>query len=267
MLVVECYLWLIKFKNKVKILKLKNNLGYAGGNNEGIKLALKNKDIKYIVCLNNDTIVDENWLMELINIAESDKKIGMVGSKAYLRDGRIINTMGLKIGIAGDGDSVNKETEINKIICPCGVSILFKTEALKEIELNGEYFDNDFFCYNEDLDIGLRLIRKDWKSAYAHKSKLIHYCGGTASNDFAAYQLHRNMLWVIIKNYSLGKIILTSPFIIFYQFALLFLYMIRGKLNIIIKAKIDSIKGFSKMIYKRKIILGHDKYLDRIYKK
>ena len=53
--------------SKVKIVQLKNNTGFAKGNNEGIKEAFKDVDVEYVVCLNNDTIVDKNWLYGLVS--------------------------------------------------------------------------------------------------------------------------------------------------------------------------------------------------------
>ena len=81
---------------KTKIIKLKYNTGFAKGNNEGIKEAFKDKNINYIVCLNNDTIVEKNWLEELIKTAEGDEQIGAVSSKAYFNDNVTIQNAGLE---------------------------------------------------------------------------------------------------------------------------------------------------------------------------
>ena len=57
------------------------NLGFAGGNNVGMKYTLKRDDFKYVWLLNNDTVIDQNTLTEMIKLAESNEKIGMVGAK------------------------------------------------------------------------------------------------------------------------------------------------------------------------------------------
>lgn len=68
---------------KTKIIKLKENTGFAKGNNVGIKKAFEDKKVEYIVCLNNDTKVDKNWLKELVKPVQQNEKIGMVASKAF----------------------------------------------------------------------------------------------------------------------------------------------------------------------------------------
>src|SRR3989344_3399710 len=67
---------------KAKIIQLDKNYGFAKPNNIAIKESFKDKEVEYIVCLNNDTIVDKNWLKELVKTARKDKKIGAVGSLA-----------------------------------------------------------------------------------------------------------------------------------------------------------------------------------------
>jgi GT2 family glycosyltransferase len=59
---------------QIQIIALKMNTGYAQGNNIGIRKALKDKKISYVVCLNNDTVVSKNWLSSLIKTAQSKKK-------------------------------------------------------------------------------------------------------------------------------------------------------------------------------------------------
>ena len=65
---------------RTMIMQLDKNYGFAKPNNIAIKEAFKDKSVEYIVCLNNDTIVDKNWLKELIKTALKDKKIGAVSS-------------------------------------------------------------------------------------------------------------------------------------------------------------------------------------------
>src|SRR3989344_6053610 len=88
------------FVNKIfpqtKIIQLDKNYGFAKGNNVGIKEAFKDKSIKYIVCLNNDTIVDKNWLKEMVKTAGSNNKIGAVGSVS-LYPNKTIQNSGIRL--------------------------------------------------------------------------------------------------------------------------------------------------------------------------
>ncbi|WP_297480865.1 glycosyltransferase family 2 protein, partial [Thermococcus sp.] len=77
-----------KFNVNRRMILIKNmeNYGYAGGNNIGIKFALSILNPDYVLLLNNDTVVDPNFLTELVKVAESNEKIGIVGPKIYYYD-------------------------------------------------------------------------------------------------------------------------------------------------------------------------------------
>jgi len=201
---------------KAKIIQLDKNYGFAKGNNEGIKEAFKDKKVKYIICLNNDTIVDKNWLRELIKTAEKDKNIGAVSSKAYFKDGKTIQNAGLyykqsppnKIGgvSIGYGLTDKEAPELSKeinIFAPGGVAPLYKRKMLEEIyKRDKEFFDEDFFAYTEDYDLGYRIRKLGYTSILSPKAKLIHLhsqTGGIAS-PFKAYYSYRNSILTTIKN-------------------------------------------------------------------
>ena len=201
---------------QIKIIKLTYNSGFSRGNNIGIKKAFQDKEVKYIVFLNNDTIVNQNWLAELVKAAEKDKRIGMVGSKVLFPNSKI-HTVGLSleknlhgnrnggisIGFNSDGNIFNRELAI---FAPPGVSALYKKRVIKKIGL----FDEDFFCYGEDLDLGFRARLNGWKCIYNPESKLIHLhsqTGGTSSS-FKAFYTRRNSYFVAIKNLAIGDLLL-----------------------------------------------------------
>ena len=215
--------FVIKNYPETKIIKLKENTGYARGNNYGIEEALKDKNNSYIVLLNNDTIIDKNWLIELIKTAESDEKIGMAGSKALFKDGKV-QTIGLSleknihgykeggisIGYNEDGSRFNKEIEI---FTPSGVSALYKREVIEKIGL----FDENYFCYAEDLDLGIRARLVGYKCIYNPKSKLIHLHSKTAGfgSPFKAFYTKRNAYFIAFK-YFTPYYLITFPFRDFY---------------------------------------------------
>jgi len=264
---------------KTKIIKLDKNYGFAKGNNEGIKEALKNRDTEYIVCLNNDTIVDKNWLRELIKIARKDKKIGGVASKAYFVDGKTIQNAGLayppssqinrrgKISI-GYGLTDKQAPNLNKkieIFAPSGVAALYKRSVLEKLlRRDGEIFDEDFFAYGEDVDLGFRIRFLDYYSVLAPKSKLIHLhsqTGGKASS-FKAYHSERNSILIIIKNFSLLELLIYS----FAKIKLKLSYMTKNNESVeklkkkigffkiiclVIKANLVALKYLPKMLFKR----------------
>jgi len=209
-----------RYFSKAKIIQLDKNYGFAGGNNKGIEKSFEDKKVKYIVCLNNDTIVNKNWLKGLIKTAERSKDIGMVSSKAYFPDGKIQNAgMGLERALQvnrfgghsigfGKKDYKNLKKEI-EIFAPGGVAPLFRREIFEELlKEQGEIFDEDYFNYVEDLDIGFRIRLKGYKAYLSPKAKLTHLhsqTGGIASPS-KAYYCERNTVLTALKNLPLSLI-------------------------------------------------------------
>ncbi len=195
---------------KIKIIRLKKNTGFAMGNNVGILRAFEDSEVRYIVCLNNDTKVNKNWLKELVKITDRKEKIGMVASKSFFSDGKIQNvglyiasddlksSGGISRGFDEDPSKFNKEEEI---FASSGCSALYKREMLEEIGL----FDGDFFAYSEDSDLGFRAQSAGWKAIYNPKSQLIHYhskTSGGAGSPMKAFFVKRNGFFEALKNYS-----------------------------------------------------------------
>lgn len=196
----------------VDILQLSTNTGFAKGNNEGIKEAFKDPEVEYIVCLNNDTVVEREWLGALVNEVNYEKKIDMVGSLSLLPDGRVYSIGGrfrndlndLSIGYGQD-----KSLFMNKqdIFSPHGVSVLYTRRLLEQIGL----FDETFFAYCEEFDLGLRARNVGYKAIYTPYSILTHHVSqssGGMANKFKAFQNKRNSYFVAIKNFPLVDLVL-----------------------------------------------------------
>lgn len=207
---------------KTKIIQLNKNYGFAKGNNEGIKEAFKDKNIEYIVCLNNDTIVNKNWLKELIKTAEKDEKIGMVSSKAYFLDGKIqnaglslenalqINRLGsLSIGYGLEDNNPKLKKDI-EIFAAYGAAPLYKREMLEELyNQDGEFFDEDFFSCAEDSDLCFRARLLGWNCYLSANAKLKHLHSQTEglASPFKAYYSERNNNLMAIKNLPFWRLI------------------------------------------------------------
>lgn len=145
------------------------NLGFAGGNNIGIRYALE-RGADYIWLLNNDTIVSPDALTAMIEVAESDPKIGAVGSVLYYMN----QTEKIQ---AWGGGRVNLITGRSRhLLAPgdlhyiTGASMLLRREALEQVGL----LDESFFMYWEDADLSLRLRREGWKLAVAEGARVLH---------------------------------------------------------------------------------------------
>jgi hypothetical protein len=156
----------------------KENLGFAGGNNQGIKLALEN-NADYVLLLNNDTVVEPDFLKKLVEEVETDEQSGIVGplinfyddkNKIWSAGGKIANhfTRGELIGYQEkDEDQYQTAEQVNYT---SGTCLLIKTEVIKKI---GQICE-DYFLYYEDTDWCLRAQRAGWRCLLAPTAKIYH---------------------------------------------------------------------------------------------
>jgi GT2 family glycosyltransferase len=251
----------------VKVIPLSENSGFARGNNIGIEASSS----KYIATLNNDTIVDKDWLRYLHEAAEADEKIGMVASKILLgRDGSEIDSVGMLIypdGMSRQRGRGEKDTGqfdgLSEILFPSACAALYRRDMLEEIGL----FDEDFFLYCEDADLGLRARIQGWKAVLAPKAIVRHLYSQTSGkySEFKAYHVERNRLWVLIKNFPLDYIV-TFPFYTVWRYIIPAYGLLSGKgsvarfaegtskgemVRVLLKAYKGALVKFSAMLKKR----------------
>jgi GT2 family glycosyltransferase len=192
-----------KIFDKLTIIKNEINYGFSKGNNIGISYALNILQPEYILTLNNDTIVDKYFLVNLINAAEREDNIGSCQSKIlFMKDPTLIDSIGISISLLGsayqigyqekDYDQYNKDLEIFGV---CACAALYKSRMLKDVGL----FDEDFFAYYEDVDLAWRASRNQWKALYVHDS-VVYHIGSATGSIIKTYYLARNRLSYLIKN-------------------------------------------------------------------
>jgi len=205
----------------VRIIRNKKNLGYSGGNNAGIRSAKG----KYIVLLNNDTVVEPTWLEELVRAIGSDDQIGMWASKVcsyYQRDrieavGELIYWDGLNRARGQYEQDQGQYDEAEEIFFPPGCGGMYPKTLFDEIGL----FDEDFFAYGDDAEIGIRARLAGWKCLYVPKAVLHHKNSGSTGqySPFKAFYVERNRFWIVIKYFPMPLIFL-SLFFTLYRFIL-----------------------------------------------
>lgn len=149
------------------------NLGFGGGCNIGIQHGL-NQNAEYIWLLNNDTLIDKKALSALVELADSDSKIGATGSVLYhmgIEPPRIQAWGGGHVNLwTGKVKHFTGYESYGNSDYLTGASMLLKAEAIKEIE----GFDESFFMYWEDVDLCFRLRKKGWKLKVAENSRIWH---------------------------------------------------------------------------------------------
>jgi len=198
---------------QVKLVQLTKNRGFAGGNNAGISIAAG----KYIALLNNDTKTDPEWLGQLIAVAETTPSAGMWASKILSYDDPvIIDNTGLMIyrdGLARGRGRLETDKgqydEQGEVLLPSGCAALYRKAVLDEIGL----FDEDFFAYADDVDLGLRFRLAGWGCVYVPTAKVYHKYSSSSSaySPLKAFLVERNRIWVLLKYYP-AELILVSPY-------------------------------------------------------
>lgn len=178
--------------NKLIMIQSPTNLGFAGGNNLGIKYALAGGDAEYVWLLNNDTIVEINSLKNLVDYAKISPRIGIIGSKImeyYARTviqaaggGTFIKALGHS-SLIGHGETditqYNKSVDLKYVH---GASMLVSIAFIKDVGLMSE----DYFLYFEELDWSERGKQKGWRIGYCYKS-VIYHKGGASTGKPGSY--------------------------------------------------------------------------------
>lgn len=206
-----------KYADRVALLTSPTNLGFAGGNNLGIRAAKGT----YILLLNNDASADDGWIEALVRGAESNERIGMCASKIYIRGAAgILDSAGLLVsrdGIGrGRGRLERDRTEFSReeeVFIPSGCAALYRRSMLDQIGL----FDEDFFAYCDDTDLGLRGRLAGWRCWYVPTAIVYHQYSGSTSphSPLKAFLVERNRIWVVAKYFSPALIVAS----IFYTMA------------------------------------------------
>lgn len=195
-----------KYPKLIKKLYLNTNLGFGLGNNEAIKIS----NGKYIILLNNDCLVDANWLSELTKLADSKTNIFSISSKLkkYPAELNQIQNAGSLIFQDGYGRDIGAivtsdhqqfyETDngqydqSKEVYSSCGAAVLFQKSILDKIGL----FDDNFFMYYEDTEICERALLSGYKNLYCPKAVVYHHHAASSKewSNFFIYHTERGRL-------------------------------------------------------------------------
>lgn len=238
---------------KCKLILNKENLGFAEGNNEGIR----NSRGDWVLILNNDTKLDKQCIQQLIN-SVSGEKMGMASPAMYYW-GKEIDTRGLRLLKQGYTKDIKSIEEAKKVLAPCGGAAFYSKSMLENINLkrrNGkkDYFDPDFFIYAEDFDFGLRAQLAGWKCIHVPTAKVDHLHGATM-NKYSNTQIFlgdRNRSWTIIKNYPSLIFWKKFPYFLAMNLASFIKWSFKGKPLPICKSKISILFGLPSLLKKRR---------------
>ncbi len=199
---------------RIKIFRAEKNLGFAGGNN----LGLKNASGKFIVLLNNDTVVDKDWLKNLYELINSDENIGIAQSlvitegipERYYKKNGTINLLGHNImevfNIGADGTG--------EIFQATGCSLIFRKSLVDAI---GGLFLDEYFAYAEDTYLCLKVKFFGQKIMHTSKSVVHHKGNATTSKQKASllyFYQERNRLLNFLLFFSKSFLMKYFPYLL-----------------------------------------------------
>ncbi len=254
----------------VTIVENQKNYGFAGAYDR----VMRQLDHDYVVLLNNDTKVDENWLAALYAVAESNDRVAACGSKIVtMWDKTIIDHAGGMLTLIGSGHDLGKWTRDRgesdtprEIGFGCGCSLLINREVY--LEVGG--FDPDYIIYHEDVDLCWKMRLFGYSVMYVPNSIVYHHLGGgtiqSIENPWKAYLCQKNRLANIIKN--MGPRMLAAGLLVSFAYdavrAARYIVLRRGGLlKMLFKGYVTTLCNLRKLLRDRRMVQRNRKVLDR----
>jgi GT2 family glycosyltransferase len=191
------------------------NIGFGAA----INLAARTSSAPYIACLNDDATPEPQWLGELVRAMDTAPGIGMCASCVLLDNSRL-DSAGLLLcpdgstKQRGHGQPPLNYQQSEEALMPSGSAALYRRELFDGVAPNGlSGFDESFFLYCEDSDLGLRAQWLGWQCRYVPTARVAHHYSLSAGrvSPLKAYLVERNRLAVAIKCLPLGML-LRAPF-------------------------------------------------------
>lgn len=189
---------------EVEVVKLAKNIGFAGGVNAGIKLALEHGH-EFVALFNNDAVAEPNWLSELLSGAQKHLKAGIITGKFMRMDkkhfdstGDYYSTWGMPFPRGRNQLDTGQYDKSEYVFGASGGASLYRCSMLKQVGL----FDESFFAYFEDVDLSFRAQLAGWKIRYQPSAVAYHHVGKTSSKlgSFARYHSIKNFVLLYTKN-------------------------------------------------------------------
>jgi GT2 family glycosyltransferase len=194
---------------RARILVNQRNVGFGAAINQ----AVRESESPYIAVLNDDASPHPEWLSALVKAAEARPRAGMFASQVRL-DAAHLDSAGMLIALDGSSKQRGHReppqdfAADSDTLFPTGSAALYRRKMLDEIGL----FDEHFFLYCEDTDLGLRARWAGWEGAYVAGAVVDHAYSKSAgrASPLKAYYVERNRLSTVIKNFPFRMLALVK---------------------------------------------------------
>jgi GT2 family glycosyltransferase len=241
----------------VELIRLSANLGFARANNIAAQAAHR---FDLLALLNPDAFAEPGWLEALVTAAEREPAVAAFASQMLLASAPEY------LDGAGDSYHVSGRAWRNghralraswpaadaDVFAPCAAAALYRRAAFDEV--GG--FDEQYFCYFEDVDLGFRLRLRGHRCVYVHSAVVRHMSSAVSGyrSDFAVYHGERNAVWTFFKDMPGPLVWLYLPQHVALNVASLLYYPWRGQGRVVLRAKLDALRGLPSVLRRRKRI-------------
>jgi GT2 family glycosyltransferase len=243
-------------KLNLRIERLTFNRGFAAANNVGASLARG----KWLVLLNADAFPEPAWLEKLLTASNTHPGFSSFSSRQLQAnqpkfldgtgDTYHISGLAWRLGLGYPTRYYGSDSA--EIFSPCAAAAMYLRDAF--LDVGG--FDEDFFSYFEDVDLGFRLQLRGYRCLYVSDAVVYHVGSATFGerSDFAFYHSHRNMVWTFVKNMPPWMFWWHLPEHILANIIYLLYYTLRGRGKVLLRAKWDALWGLTIALKKRRMI-------------
>ena len=246
------------------LLENKKNLGYCEGNNVGIRHAQG----KFVVVLNPDTLVEPEWLDELISAYEKNgdgiyqpKILANTDHSMLLSTGQVLQLFGFGYSRAKGDNDTNQYNKFEKISYASGTCLFTTKKILEKLSL----FDPFLFAYHDDLDLCWRAAMIGINSFYVPTSIIYHPIEGYSFkwSQFKFYLMERNRQYCLLTHFSKSTYFKMLPALILTDIAVSCFYLKRGMLAAKLYSSLNILKNMKKINNKYQQIQNQRKYSDK----
>jgi GT2 family glycosyltransferase len=192
---------LLGIGNTYKVIENKQNVGFG----RAINQVFRESRAAYLATLNDDAVAHPGWLAALVEAMERRPDAGMCASQVRLAGGSALDSAGMVV--ASDGSSKQrghglppgKFASEEEVLLPSGSAAIYRRVMLDQIGL----FDEEYFLYCEDTDLGLRARWAGWKCLYAPSAVVEHHYSHSTgrASPLKAYLVERNRLFTVARNF------------------------------------------------------------------
>lgn len=191
----------LRLPDRARVIENPHNVGFGAAVNQGFWTSRS----RYLATLNDDASAYPGWLEEMVQVMESNPEAGMCAPQIRLARSGMLDSAGMLL--CADGSSKQRGhgrppeqfAAAEEVFFPSGCAALYRRAMLEEI--GG--FDESFFLYSEDTDLGLRARWAGYRCWYVPEAVVEHRYSGTAgrASPLKAYFVERNRLYVLVKNF------------------------------------------------------------------